>query len=51
MIGGYATTFEGEREVIEVVNREPLAAELDAFLAVVRTGGRPSWMARMACGR
>ena len=41
MIGGYATTFEGEREVMEVVNREPLAAELDAFLAVARSGGRP----------
>jgi UDP-N-acetylglucosamine 3-dehydrogenase len=40
-IRGYATTFEGDVAVIEVANREPLAAELDAFLAVARDGGRP----------
>ena len=26
---------------IEVASREPLAAELDAFFGIVRTGGRP----------
>ena len=41
LIGGYATTFPGAVEVIEVASREPLAAELDAFLAVARDGGRP----------
>jgi predicted dehydrogenase len=41
MIDGYATTFEGNVVVIEVNTREPLAAELDSFLAVARTGGRP----------
>lgn len=41
MIDGYATTFEGNVLEIEVANREPLAAELDAFFGVVRTGGRP----------
>jgi predicted dehydrogenase len=41
MIDGYATTFEGNVVVIEVASREPLAAELDAFLAVARAGGRP----------
>ncbi len=41
LIGGYATTFPGEVEIIEVASREPLAAELDAFLAVARDGGRP----------
>jgi UDP-N-acetylglucosamine 3-dehydrogenase len=41
IIDGYATTFEGNVVVIEVANREPLAAELDAFLAVARSGGRP----------
>ena len=33
MIDGYATTFEGNVVVIDVASREPLAAELDAFLA------------------
>ena len=41
IIDGYATTFEGNVVVIEVASREPLAAELDAFLAVARSGGRP----------
>ncbi len=41
LIGGYAPTFEGDVAVIPVENREPLAAEHDAFLLVVREGGRP----------
>ena len=41
IIDGYATTFEGNVVVIDVASREPLAAELDAFLAVARAGGRP----------
>lgn len=41
LIGGYATTFEGDIAVIEVASGEPLAAELDAFFAVARGGGRP----------
>ena len=40
-IRGYATTFEGNVAEIDVANREPLAAELDAFLAVARDGGTP----------
>jgi len=41
LIGGYAPTFSGDVEVLPVANGEPLAAELDAFLGIVRTGGRP----------
>jgi UDP-N-acetylglucosamine 3-dehydrogenase len=41
LIGGYAPTFEGEVEELPVAVGEPLAAELDAFLRVVREGGRP----------
>jgi len=41
LIAGYATTFEGQVAEIEVASHEPLAAELDAFLAVARDGGRP----------
>ncbi len=41
IIDGYATTFEGNVVGVEVASREPLAAELDAFLAVARDGGRP----------
>jgi predicted dehydrogenase len=41
LIGGYAPTFEAEVEVLPVEVGEPLAAELDAFLRVVREGGRP----------
>lgn len=41
LIGGYAPTFEGEVEELPVANGEPLAAELDAFLGLVREGGRP----------
>jgi predicted dehydrogenase len=41
IIDGYATTFEGNVVDVEVASREPLAAELDAFLAIARDGGRP----------
>jgi predicted dehydrogenase len=41
LIGGYAPTFEGESVDLPLESGEPLAAELDAFLAVVRDGGRP----------
>jgi predicted dehydrogenase len=41
LIGGYAPTFEGDVAVLPVSNAEPLAAEHDAFLSVVRNGGRP----------
>ena len=41
LIGGYAPTFEGEVAEVPVASAEPLAAELDAFLGVVRNGGRP----------
>ena len=41
LIGGFAPTFAGEVAELPVANAEPLAAELDAFLAVVRDGGRP----------
>ncbi len=41
IIDGYATTFEGNVVDVEVVSREPLAAELDAFLTIARNGGRP----------
>jgi UDP-N-acetylglucosamine 3-dehydrogenase len=41
LIGGYAPTFEGDVAVLPVASAEPLAAELDAFLRVVRGGGRP----------
>jgi UDP-N-acetylglucosamine 3-dehydrogenase len=41
LIGGYAPTFEGEVLDLPVASAEPLAAELDAFLGVVRHRGRP----------
>jgi UDP-N-acetylglucosamine 3-dehydrogenase len=41
LLGGYAPTFEGEVVDLPVLNAEPLAAELDAFLRIVRSGGRP----------
>jgi UDP-N-acetylglucosamine 3-dehydrogenase len=41
LIAGYAPTFAGDVAELPVANGEPLAAELDAFLAVVRNGGRP----------
>ena len=36
LIGGYAPTFEGEVAELPVASAEPLAAELDAFLGIVR---------------
>jgi UDP-N-acetylglucosamine 3-dehydrogenase len=41
LISGYAPTFEGESVDLSLETHEPLAAELDAFLRVVREGGRP----------
>ena len=41
LIGGYAPTFEGDVAELPVVSGEPLAAEIEAFLRVVREGGRP----------
>jgi predicted dehydrogenase len=41
LIGGYAPTFSGDVAELPVSSAEPLAAELDAFLGVVRNGGRP----------
>ncbi|HYM84043.1 MAG TPA: Gfo/Idh/MocA family oxidoreductase, partial [Candidatus Dormibacteraeota bacterium] len=41
LIGGYAPTFEGQVAVIPVASAEPLAAEHEAFVRVVREGGRP----------
>ena len=41
LIGGFATTFAGDVAELPVANAEPLAAEIDAFLTVVRDGGRP----------
>ena len=40
-IRGFAQTFTGDIAELPVVNAEPLAAEIDAFLGVVRSGGRP----------
>ena len=41
LLEGYAPTFAGELAEVPVARHEPLAAELDAFLDVVRNGGRP----------
>jgi predicted dehydrogenase len=41
LVGGFAPTFTGDVAELPVVNAEPLAAEHDAFLRVVREGGRP----------
>jgi UDP-N-acetylglucosamine 3-dehydrogenase len=41
LIGGYAPTFEGDVAELPVLSGEPLAAEIEAFLQVVREGGRP----------
>jgi len=41
MIGGYATTFTGDVADIPIVNVEPLRAELDEFVRVLRTRDRP----------
>ena len=40
-IRGFAQTFAGDVAELPVSNAEPLAAEIDAFLGVVRSGGRP----------
>ena len=41
MIAGYATTFTGDVAEIPVANNEPLRAQLDEFVRVLRTGERP----------
>jgi predicted dehydrogenase len=41
LIGGYATTFTGDVAEIPVQNIEPLRAQLDEFVRVLRTGDRP----------
>ncbi len=41
LIDGYAPTFEGELVELPVATGEPLAAELAAFVRVVRDGGQP----------
>jgi UDP-N-acetylglucosamine 3-dehydrogenase len=41
MIGGYATTFTGDVADIPVQIKEPLIAQLDEFVRVLRTGDRP----------
>jgi predicted dehydrogenase len=41
IIGGYATTFTGDVAEIPVVSVEPLKAQLDEFVRVLRTGDRP----------
>ena len=40
-IGGYAPTFQGDVADLPVTSGEPLAAELEAFVRVVRQGTRP----------
>ncbi|HET9681415.1 MAG TPA: Gfo/Idh/MocA family oxidoreductase, partial [Candidatus Limnocylindrales bacterium] len=40
-IGGYAPTFQGDVADLPVTIGEPLAAELEAFVRVVRDGTRP----------
>jgi predicted dehydrogenase len=41
MIGGYATTFSGDVAEIPIQSIEPLRAQLDEFIRVLRTGERP----------
>lgn len=41
MIGGYATTFTGDVAEIPIQSVEPLRAQLDEFVRVLRTGERP----------
>jgi len=41
LIGGYAPTFEGEVVELPVTSTEPLAGEIEAFVSIVRNGGRP----------
>jgi predicted dehydrogenase len=41
LIHGYAPTFTGSIQEVAVNSTEPLRAELDSFLAVIRTGASP----------
>ena len=41
MIAGYATTFTGDVAEIPVVSIEPLRAQLDEFVRVLRSGDKP----------
>jgi UDP-N-acetylglucosamine 3-dehydrogenase len=41
LIGGYAPTFEGEVLELPVTSTEPLVGEIEAFVSIVRNGGRP----------
>jgi predicted dehydrogenase len=41
MIRGYATTFTGDMADIPIQNVEPLRAQLDEFVRVLRTGEQP----------
>jgi UDP-N-acetylglucosamine 3-dehydrogenase len=41
LIAGYATTFAGDVAEIPIDNVEPLRAQLDEFVRVLRTGERP----------
>jgi len=41
LLGGYAPTFAGDVAELPVESAEPLAAEIDAFLGVVRDGDKP----------
>jgi predicted dehydrogenase len=41
LIAGYATTFAGDVAEIPIANVEPLRAQLDEFVRVLRTGERP----------
>jgi predicted dehydrogenase len=55
LIAGYAPTFTGDVLDIEVEVKEPLQAQLDAFVTAIRTGERPyvdgedgAWAVRIA---
>ncbi len=55
LIAGYAPTFTGDVLDIEVEVKEPLQAQLDAFVSAIRTGERPyvdgedgAWAVRIA---
>jgi UDP-N-acetylglucosamine 3-dehydrogenase len=55
LIAGYAPTFSGDVLEIEVEVKEPLRAQLDAFITAIRTGERPyvdgedgAWAVRIA---